>query len=300
MPAPFLHRAFGLLWSADIALDGFAPAPDAEGAPDVVVIRGAGDTPDRGEGSAINRGVIYPDGVRFTVGDEVVLDMCRGDRVEWRPGPGWTGVLPLPFFSTITAMVLAWRGAIPIHGSAVEIDGRGVMICGKSGQGKSSTAAGLVAEGARLISDDLSVLIPTADGAQLVPGRPAVRLHDDTAGYMPAAMLARPNEPTDLKTLVWPRRVPDDARIPLDTVIVLTRTPTPDTRILAAPLLAAQVFRPRWLSKLDKARERRAALLHLAPHIRLIELAPPAISDEASFQAAAAQVRALLSRETSR
>lgn len=295
MPVPDLYRAFGLLWSADTALDGFSPAPDATGAPDVVVRRAQGDLPDRGDGSIINRGVIYPDGVRFTVGDEVTLDMFEGARIEWRPGPGWTGTLPLPFFSTITAMVLAWRGGIPIHGSAVEIGGRGIMICGKSGQGKSSTAAGLVAAGGRLISDDLSLIIPGEHGAELIAGRPAVRLHHDTAGFMPPATLDRPSEPTEIKTLVWPHRVADDARVPLDTVIVLTATPTAQTRTLAAPLLAAQMFRPKWLAKLERARDRRAAIVRLAPQLRLIELAPPAITDEASFHAAAAAVLALVS-----
>lgn len=300
MPAPGLYRAFGLLWSADIALHSFSAAPGLSGTPDVVVRRGDGGVPDRDAGIAINRGMIYPDGVRFTVGDEATLDMYRGELVEWRPGPAWTGQLPLPFFSTVTAMLLAWRGGIPIHGSAVEIDGRGVMICGKSGHGKSSIAAGLVAAGGRLISDDLSLMIPDETGAELAAGRPAVRLHDDTAGYLPAAMLERPSELTEIKTLVWPRRIADDARVPLDTVIVLTRDPTPDARILAAPILAGQVFRPRWLAKLEGARARRAALVKLAPQLRLIEMVPPGITDEQSFHAAAATAMALVRRETSR
>ena len=295
MSAQHFYRAFGLLWSADIALDGFAAASGSASAPDVVVRRGDGAPPDRGEGSAINRGVIYPDGVRLAVGDEVVLDMFRGELTEWRPGPGWGGALPLPFFSTVTAMLLAWRGGIPIHGSAVEIGGRGIMICGKSGYGKSSIAAGLVATGARLVSDDLSLIVDDETGAHLAAGRPAMRLHDDAAEYLPGTVLERASEPTALKTLVWPRRVADDARVPLDTVIVLTRHPALKPQPPAAFSLVTQVFRPRWLAKLAGAAERRAALVRLARQVRVIECASPEIHDEASFHAAAAAVLALVS-----
>ncbi len=291
---PYRHHAFGLTWSADIPLNGFSPADD-DGPIDVVVRRGAGDPPARGDGITINRGVIYPDGVRFTVGGDVTLDMYRGDLVEWRPGPDWTGELPLPFFSTVTAMLLAWRGAIPIHGSAVEIDGRGVMICGRSGNGKSSLAAGLIAAGGRLISDDLSVILPACERPMLVPGRPAIRLHRDTVAFLPEDAIERPAETTDAKTLTYPRRIADDQRVALDTVIVLVRLTTGDSKLHAAPLLGAQVFRPRWLASLHGVRERRAALTRVAPQVRMIEMAPPEIHDRDSFHAAAAAVLAAAS-----
>lgn len=47
---------------------------------------------------------------------------------------------------------------INIHAVAVAIDGKGVLITGKSGSGKSDLALRLVDRGAKLISDDRVIL----------------------------------------------------------------------------------------------------------------------------------------------
>lgn len=50
-----------------------------------------------------------------------------------------------------------------IHASTVAIDGRGVMILGHSGAGKSDLALRLIDRGARLVSDDYTVIEAQAD-----------------------------------------------------------------------------------------------------------------------------------------
>ena len=47
------------------------------------------------------------------------------------------------------------RRSIEVHGTAVAIDGQGLLLRGLSGSGKSDLALRLVDGGARLISDDL-------------------------------------------------------------------------------------------------------------------------------------------------
>lgn len=49
-----------------------------------------------------------------------------------------------------------------IHGTAVAIDGRGVLILGASGSGKSDLALRLIDRGATLIADDQVELTPRA------------------------------------------------------------------------------------------------------------------------------------------
>ncbi len=41
-----------------------------------------------------------------------------------------------------------------MHGSAVALDGKGLLIIGASGSGKSATALALIGRGAKLVSDD--------------------------------------------------------------------------------------------------------------------------------------------------
>ena len=51
-----------------------------------------------------------------------------------------------------------------VHATTVAIDGRGVLIFGRSGAGKSDLALRLIDRGATLVSDDYTV-VATVDGA---------------------------------------------------------------------------------------------------------------------------------------
>lgn len=74
------------------------------------------------------------------------------------------------------------RGVVPLHASGVEIGGGAVLMAGDSGLGKSSLAAALMQQGARLLSDDLCVLdLREPEGPLIRPAFPRLRLCDDTA-----------------------------------------------------------------------------------------------------------------------
>jgi serine kinase of HPr protein (carbohydrate metabolism regulator) len=51
-----------------------------------------------------------------------------------------------------------------LHASTVAIDGRAVVIEGPSGSGKSDLALRLIDRGAKLVSDDRSLLVRSGDG----------------------------------------------------------------------------------------------------------------------------------------
>ncbi|MBK1637104.1 HPr kinase/phosphorylase [Rhodovulum adriaticum] len=58
-----------------------------------------------------------------------------------------------------------------IHASCVAVKGRGILILGASGSGKSGLALQLMALGASLVADDRTVLAAEADG--LIASAPA-------------------------------------------------------------------------------------------------------------------------------
>lgn len=64
-------------------------------------------------------------------------------------------------------------GAAPLtlHASCVALDGRGLLILGASGSGKSGLALALMAHGARLVADDRTIL--TREGEALIASCPA-------------------------------------------------------------------------------------------------------------------------------
>jgi serine kinase of HPr protein (carbohydrate metabolism regulator) len=98
-----------------------------------------------------------------------------------------------------------------LHASTIAIDGQAVLITGVSGSGKSDLALRLIDRGAKLVSDDYTLL--TRVGAVLMASSPAtikrkleVRgigiLDCDTLDSAPAALIVRLDEP--------PVRMPED------------------------------------------------------------------------------------------
>lgn len=93
----------------------------------------------------------------------------------------------------------------PVHATAVAVGGRGLLILGAAGRGKSGLALQLIATGARLISDDRVLISP--EGRALVLSAPAA-----IAGRIEArgiGILGAPCEPAPLHTIVDLDRAPD-------------------------------------------------------------------------------------------
>lgn len=77
---------------------------------------------------------------------------------------------------------LSRLGLVVLHGSGAERAGHAVVLLGRSGSGKSTTAGYLATQGWRLLADDAVVV--THDGPSLIAhaSYPGLRLHDDMAG----------------------------------------------------------------------------------------------------------------------
>jgi hypothetical protein len=75
------------------------------------------------------------------------------------------------FLEGIALTLLAGRYVIPLHAACVERAGKGVLLCGNSGAGKSSLAFACARAGWRFLSDDASYLVVKND-CRLVVGNP--------------------------------------------------------------------------------------------------------------------------------
>ncbi|MDB5705510.1 MAG: hypothetical protein JWN66_2626 [Sphingomonas bacterium] len=190
------------------------------------------------------------DGLRYVPEAGTAIDLYPD---EMRVAQAVARPLSPYFYGTATGMMLALHGLLPIHGSAVEIGGRAVLLCGASGMGKSSFAAALIGHGARLIADDLTALSFDAAGAPCVlPGRTGMRLHRAAAANLGARTGALPptDEP-DGKLWFTPPRIGGRAAAPLDRILILCEDATrPLPRVLAS-LLVGQLFRRNLLLGLD-------------------------------------------------
>ncbi len=299
---------FGLTWYSDIALDGFSQClPTADDARSRVQVSRVATLADRGAGRPLNRGCLYADGIRFGWADEVVFDMIDGARITYLTGPDWRGTLPFAFYSTLSALTLAWRGAIPFHAGMVEVDGQAVLIAGPSGAGKSSLTAGLLGIGARLVADDLAIVRVEAGrgGAGRIRayrGRPTMRQHRDTAARIDADLRQPiPDDPRG-KWLVRPRARSSEIDLPLAGMLVLTHRPIARDAASKLALLSAQLFRPRWFAALPDQAARRRDLLAIAAAVP-VDGFPVITMFDAQDQAARAhdalaRIRTMIARRT--
>jgi len=74
------------------------------------------------------------------------------------PQRGWLSVLAGQVVASATALLQRY---LFIHAGAVAVNGRGFIIIGKSGAGKTSTVAALLRRGATYFSDEVALLDPT-------------------------------------------------------------------------------------------------------------------------------------------
>ncbi len=98
-----------------------------------------------------------------------------------------------------------------IHATSVAIGGRAVLLHGPSGAGKSDLALRLIDRGARLVSDDYTLLTPAdgrlmADAPATIAGKMEVRglgvIDMPPAGETPVALIAELAGPVE--------RLPDE------------------------------------------------------------------------------------------
>jgi HPr kinase/phosphorylase len=72
--------------------------------------------------------------------------------------------------STATVFVGELCGGLALHASAVSLEGRGLLLLGESGSGKSTAAATLCERyGAELLADDATLLVERGDALLIEP-----------------------------------------------------------------------------------------------------------------------------------
>ena len=187
-PAEWWYGACGLRVRSELAVPGFASAqPTAD--PDVTVRRGTVEAPERWPASGVaawpapEADVISWAGrakLRLTATEMVVDSDHEPFARQCVVGPG-------------LGVVLHRRGRLVLHGSAVEVGGRAVVLLGQKGAGKSTTAAALLARGHRLLTDDLVAVDFDGGGwPQCAPGPVQMKLWPESAEALGLGTEIRP------------------------------------------------------------------------------------------------------------
>ena len=101
------------------------------------------------------------------------------------------------------ALLFTQKGYVPLHGSVLDYKGKGCLISGPSGSGKSSTAFELLKRGATFVADDIGMV--DCDAMTVNPGFPVQRLCEDQIERLGNRALC-PQEPVNRNSCTqWPR-----------------------------------------------------------------------------------------------
>ncbi len=266
----YFAECFGLGWRSDIPLPNFHP-----GNPESWDKRGLHQITVEQVDHLVERRVthsmptqrlrqICSDGARIEWGDQAIFDLIGGDRVSYCAGPDWTGDMPIGFYATIAALICTWRGAIPMHASAVEWHGQAIIVAGPAGAGKSTSIAAMLAAGASLVGDDLTVMAGGPEPVMIYRGRPAIRLHADTAPWVPNRAPPVPAGDGSGKWIVRPSKCCSDDKLPLGALLILGGDDSRLSPIVAMQAVRGILFRPRIQAAMPGYGEAMAKLMRAA------------------------------------
>lgn len=179
--APYDHRAFGLTIRSCLPLPELLPAePDAVPDVEIVYANVPTELPD-----ALARGV------RFQAGKDKLLLIVdgvarylveQGRKISIARDPAADDDDVRVFLlASVFGALLHQRQDLVLHGSAIEWNGEAVVFMGHSGVGKSTLASAFRKKGHAVLTDDLCVVRPGADGRMMAhPGFPQTKLWLDS------------------------------------------------------------------------------------------------------------------------
>lgn len=163
------YRAFGLRLQSALPLPELHPDDDATGPVDVQVRPAAAPPPGAPE---IVPGV-RADACRFWMevprsGRFLARDGC--EMVVERHADATDGDVRAYLLGSVMGALLHQRGLLPLHASAVAVNGRAVAFIAPAGHGKSTMAMHLQHRGHRVICDDICAVAIEDGSARVWPG----------------------------------------------------------------------------------------------------------------------------------
>jgi hypothetical protein len=116
--------------------------------------------------------------VMFKVPDTAIFLIEEGRRITVSPLSDYKeDVIRLYVLGSCMGAILMQRGILPLHGSAVSINGKAYAIVGNSGAGKSTLASAFLHKGYQLLTDDvIGVYFTKKNVPMVIPSYPQQKL----------------------------------------------------------------------------------------------------------------------------
>ncbi|EMI9090656.1 aldolase [Bacillus cereus] len=127
--------------------------------------------------------IVNKNTVMFQVPNIVTFSVQGGEKIIVSPMEGYEeDMIRLWILGTCMGVILMQRKIIPLHGSAVVINGKAYAFIGYSGAGKSTLASGFIKEGYQFLSDDVIAISFSQETSApiVIPSYPQQKLWQDS------------------------------------------------------------------------------------------------------------------------
>lgn len=181
-PMPYAYQIFGLTLHADFDCPELLAAA-ADAPPDIEVRL---DTLDASldDANVAREHETTPGIYQFQIQGIARYRVEQGRSIRVQPeSSADPGDVRLWLLGTALGVLLHQRGLLPLHVSAVALDGGAQAFCGESGAGKSTLAAALHRRGLPLLTDDVGLAVPETDCTTFYPGFPRIKLWRDALAH---------------------------------------------------------------------------------------------------------------------
>lgn len=180
----FIYSAYSLNILSDVTLPGYSQESNAGAS--VTIRKTLRDTalipPSARKEVAASRTkngleFVFPFGSKYVVSEGKVITIVSNRDADPR-----LEILALQ--GVIFAALMSQRGMMVLHASAIELGGKGIVVIGDKGQGKTTLGLKLLSSGGRLLSDDVTALSFEQGRAMIHPGPPVIKAWPDALGYV--------------------------------------------------------------------------------------------------------------------
>ncbi len=187
---------------------------------------------------------------------------------------------------SVLGALLHQRGILPFHGSSFQYNGKGIMICGHSGVGKSSVTAAFCQRGGVFINDDISPVAVSDPEITILPVKTRIKLWKEALKKLEIGQngLSRIRPGMDKFYLSAEERV--DTGHKLDRIFVLASHQKEEylakelDGIAKYNVLRHQIYRRVYLKGMPETEKKYfGQLFALAKKVSVVSITRPAICD---------------------
>lgn len=178
-----IYKAFGLRIESEILLPELPQMDEPTKRTDIIIeIADLSEQWCKYNDKYEQRFVVEKNIVMFQVPQTAIFSIQEGRKITFSPLPGAEkDKIRLYLLGTCMGALLIQRKILPLHGSALAINGKAYALIGDSGAGKSTLSSAFLRKGYQLLSDDVIAVSLSCEGTPFVsPSYPQQKLWQES------------------------------------------------------------------------------------------------------------------------